>query len=257
MINIVEISKKVLERLSKMDYERKGGSSDERLIFPNTFPSETKKKDITEEELQKHFRISEQELRFLFVEEFLKEPNNGYYYSVETPTEFKYKLGDNFESIRCGIGRSASIDMSIYNRNDKKEYSRLLNIEFKNQNSSQFSIGKDVLKLMHEKQNGAFIILLKNTDEGTLINQAKTGVLDKLNKSFEKFKGYWQVEGKIIQLIILSLQQKKDNNIAPFLIHRKIKKGENLNDIFSFDESLKNIDQIKKNGWKVFKNKHN
>jgi hypothetical protein len=41
MESVVEISKQILERLSKMDYERKGGSSKERLIFPNTFPSET------------------------------------------------------------------------------------------------------------------------------------------------------------------------------------------------------------------------
>lgn len=250
MLDIVKISEEVLKSLSKMDYERKGGSSDERLIFPNTFPSETKKKDITEEELQKYIRISEQELRFLFVEEFLKPTNNGYYYSVETPTEFKYKLGDNFESIRCGIGRSASIDMSIYKRDDNEKYNRLLNIEFKNQNSSEFSIGKDVLKLMHEKQNGAFIILLKNTDEGTLINKGETGVLDKLCKSFEKFKDYWQGDNKIIQLIILSLEQK-ESKIAPFLIHREIKSDDNLKHIFSFYGSLGNIEQVKKNGWDV------
>jgi hypothetical protein len=250
MESVVEICKEVLKRLSIMDYERKGGSSKERLIFPNIFPSEKEGKTFTEVELLKYTRISEQELRFLFVEEFLKEPNNGLFYSVETPTEFKYKLGDNFESIKCGEGRSASIDMSIYNRDDHKKYNRLFNIEFKNQNSSEFSIGKDILKLMHEKQNGAFIILLKNTDNGTLFNQGKTGVLDKLSKSFDKFKGFWQGEDKIIRLIVLSLEQK-ENKIAPFLIHRKIKSGDNLKDIFSFDGSLDNIEQVKKNGWVV------
>ena len=250
MESVVEICKQVLERLSKMDYERKGGSSEQRLIFPNIFPTEKEGKTFTKEELLKYSRISEQELRFLFVEEFLKEPSNDFFYSVETPTEFKYKLGDNFESIGCGVGRSASIDMSIYKRDDNEKYNRLLNIEFKNQNSSKFSIGKDILKLMHEKQNGAFIILLKNTDEGTLINKGETGILNKLFKSFEKFNDYWQGDNKIIQLIILSLEQK-ESKIAYLLIHREIKKGVDLNNIFSFGGSLVNIEQIKKNGWDV------
>jgi hypothetical protein len=248
MESVVEICKEVLKRLTKMDYERKGGSSKERLIFPNTFPTEKEGKTFTEEELLKYSRISEQELRFLFVEEFLKVPSNDFFYSVETPTEFKYKLGDNFESIICGKGRSASIDMSIYKKDENEKYNRLLNIEFKNQNTSKFSIGKDILKLIHEKQNGVFIILLKNTNDETLINKGETGVLNKLCKSFEKFKDYWHGDNKIIQLIILSLEQK-ENKIEPFLIHRKIKSGDNLKDIFSFDESLGNIEHVKKNGW--------
>ena len=93
--NIVQICENVLDRLSKMDYERKSGTSLERLIFPNIFPS----KEISEKELEKQFRISEQELRFLFVEEFLKDPNNGYY-SVETPTENKYRFGKTNDDIK-------------------------------------------------------------------------------------------------------------------------------------------------------------
>lgn len=232
MIDVVGISREVLRRLSTMDYERVGGNSNERLIFPNTFPSAIKSKEITKEQLLKYTRISEQELRFLFVEEFLKKPNNGLFYSVETPTEFKYKLGDNFESITCGTGRSASTDMSIYSRDENENYNRMLNIEFKNQNSSTFSIGKDILKLIHEKQDGAFILLLRNTNKGTLTNDGKTGVLDKLEKSFEKFKGYWQGDAKIIQLIIMSLE-KKENKILPILTCYKLFKKTDFNKLKS------------------------
>lgn len=249
-MDIVQISKDVLIRLTQMDHERIGGNSKERLIFPNKFPSDLKNKGITEKELLKYTRISEQELRFLFVEQFIKDTSNDFFYSVETPTEFKYKLGENFESITCGIGRSASIDMSIFKRDENEKYNRLLNIEFKNQNSSRFSIGKDVLKLMHEKQNGAFIILLKNTDKGTLVNLGETGVLDKLYKSFEKFKNYWQGEDKIIQLIIISLEVK-ENKMSSFLIHQKIKKGDLLQDVFSFEGRLSDVDELKSMGWEI------
>ena len=63
MIDIIKISKKVLARLSAMDYEKDGGSSIEQLIFPQKVQTKgTKLKD----------RISEQELRLLFIEELRK-----------------------------------------------------------------------------------------------------------------------------------------------------------------------------------------
>jgi len=34
MIDVVQISKKVLDRLSAMDFEKDGGCSSEQLIFP-------------------------------------------------------------------------------------------------------------------------------------------------------------------------------------------------------------------------------
>lgn len=235
MINVVEISREVLVRLSKMDYERRGGISEEKFIFPKKYGGDD--------------RISEQELRFLFVEEFINDTSNKFFYSVETPTEFKYKLGDSFDSITCGIGRSASIDMSIFNKDSSNNYKRILNIEFKNQNSSKFSIGKDILKLIHENQNGAFIHLLKNTDSGTLCSSNKTdmGVFDKYYESFSnsKFQEKWQGnDEKYIHLILISLEEKT-------LIHRKINKVDlnNLENIFFKDGGCGNLKTIKGNGW--------
>lgn len=252
MLDVVEISKKVLVRLTELDNERKGGSSKHRLIFPNIFPSVKEGETFTEEELLKYSRISEQEVRFLFVEEFLTEPSNGYYYSVETPTENKYRFGETNETIKPDpSGRSASIDICIFKKDIDNQYKRLLNIEFKNENASKKSISKDILKLMHEKENGAFILLLKNTDAGTL-----TSVFEKFSNSLDThfLNNRWcDNDITFIEIIILSLEQKRNKNGTPFLIHRKIEKGDNLNDIFSFDEGLANINKVKINGWKIEK----
>jgi hypothetical protein len=220
MMDVVEISRRVLKRLCEMNYERKGGSSKERLIFPNKFPSETKKKHITEDELLKYNRISEQELRFLFVEEFLKESNNEYYYSVETPTEKKYKFGKTNDDIKIDAsGRSASIDMCIFTKDSDNKYKRLLNIEFKNANASKKSISKDILKLMHEKEDGAFVLLLKNTDDGTL-----KSVFGKFSNSFDTHKKQWKGEkDKFIQLIILSLEVETNKNKTAFIKYRNVR----------------------------------
>ena len=252
-MDILQICKDVLIRLTEMDYERKGGSSNERLIFPNIFPSEKDGKIFTEEELLKYTRISEQELRFLFVEQFLKDTDKDLFYSVETPTEKKYRFRKTNEDIPIldDTGRSASIDMCVFKRDSDNKYNRFLNIEFKNENASKKSISKDILKLMHEKENGAFILLLKNTDEGTL-----KSVFDKFSSSFDThlLKDSWSDNRTtFIEIIILSLEEKRNKNGTPFLISRKIKKGDNLMDIFSFDGSLADINEVRRNGWEIEK----
>ena len=243
MVDIIEISKKVLARLSAMDYEKYGGSSKEQLIFPQKVQAKgTKLKN----------RISEQELRLLFIEEF-KKANKKLFYSIETPTIEKYKFGKTYTDIKVDKnGQSASLDMCVFERNSNK-YERILNIEFKHKNASIKKIGKDVLKLMQEKQNGAFIHLLNNTDRGTLCNAKETGVFNKLYKSFNDFKGNWNNDKKYIHLIILSLEQKKNKLSKPVLIHRKITKADlsNLKEIFFTDKGCGNITEIKGKEWKV------
>lgn len=192
-------------------------------------------------------RISEQELRLLFIEEFTKN-NPELFYSIETPTFDKYNVGKSFESIKADKeGRSASLDMCVFKRTSKN-YKRILNIEFKNKTTSIKNIGKDVLKLMQEKQNGVLIHLLNNTNRGTLCNDNETGVFNKLYKSFLKFKVNWSNEDKSIQLIILSLKQG-------VLIHSKINKTDlnNLKEIFFEENGCGNINdkKIKNNGWNV------
>ncbi|MCB0749047.1 MAG: hypothetical protein KDC90_16425 [Ignavibacteriae bacterium] len=225
-IDIVSICKKVLQRLSALDYEKidvnrivnitKNPILNKQLIFPVKNGGDD--------------RISEQELRQLFIDEF-KDLRKDLYYSIETPTKTRYKFGEKFNDISVSEeGRSASLDMCIYKKVEN-HFKRELNVEFKYDNVSLYKIGKDILKLMHEDQNGAFILLLKNTDGGTLCNKGKTGVLDKLYKSFEKFGSHLKV-GKSIELVIISLE----NNT---LIQRKVYHEDlnNLKKVFSINSN--------------------
>lgn len=215
-VKIVEICEVVLARLSKMDYELEVINNKEQLVFPNKTQA---KGDVK--------RISEQELRFLFVEEF-KKMSKALNYSIETPTQEKYKFGKSFDDIKVSKeGQSALLDMCVF-KNNEDSYERILNIEFKHKNSTLKNIAKDILKLMHEKQNGVFIHLLNGTNSGTLFNERETGVLDKLNQSLIRFKDEWRGEtDKSIKLIIISLGQKT-------LMHHEIKKDDSLEGLLSY-----------------------
>lgn len=91
-IDTINLSIVVLTRLAAMDYEKhneNNGYSSEQLIFPVKIQREGKKYVD---------RISEQELRLLFIEEFKKEYVN-LFYSIETPTKSKYSFGKSDEDI--------------------------------------------------------------------------------------------------------------------------------------------------------------
>lgn len=263
-VKVIEMCKEVLTRLSKMDYERKGGSASEQLIFPNKFPSNEKIKTLSEKELLKYVRRSEQELRQLFIDVF-KEEKKDLFYSIETPTKAKYKFGKSYLDIMvCEediIGQSALLDMCVFNRDeDAEKYKRILNIEFKHGNAPIKDIAKDVLKLMREKQNGAFIFLLDNTNSGSLnnIGEKRKGVLDKLSQSFEEFQkieNVWK-ENKYIQIIILSLEHKT-NSTSPTLLYRTLAE-DNIKDLHSFfsinTNRSGNIETVCENsGWVTMK----
>ena len=236
MLDITPITNSVLVRLLDIDYEKDSRNSTEQLIFPS---KRQIKGDVK--------RISEQELRFLFVEEFKKQCTN-LFYSIETPTEDKYKFGKSPSAIMVDNinGQSALLDMCVFSRNDAKpkEYQREINIEFKHKNPSLEKISKDILKLINEPQDGAFIHLLENTDSGTFCNDNKTGVFDKLHKSFVDFKTHWKSDNKAIQIVILSLTQKT-------LIYRTITKADlvNLDHIFFSTCGCGNITAISAHGW--------
>lgn len=224
MTTVVAICKEVLKRLSQMDYEKKGGSSEERLIFPMKIQADgTKERD----------RISEQELRQLFIEEF-KVKHRNLYYSIETPTKNKYSFtNENNEkkiADSVNVGQSALVDMCVFEK-EKKSYKRILNIEFKHKNATEGNISKDILKLMYEEQNGAFILLLKNTNGGTLNNLAekRNGVVDKMIASIQnhsKKEKLWNGKNKFIELVILSLEKNEKKKGKPFIMYRKINESD-------------------------------
>lgn len=136
-------------------------------------------------------RISEQELRFIFVETFNEycDEKLNWFYSVETPTEDKYKFtenGKNLDKPKRGEGQSANFDLTI--SNDKGELLAL--IEFKAKNTKPFSYAKDFCKLWNPKEGNSnvlryFINVLDKADKNTSDNiQAK---LDKLRNNKEKY----------------------------------------------------------------------
>ena len=148
------------EVISNTKFE-KGGS---RLVFPSYYknlkPTET--------------RISEQELRFIFVEVF-----NAYcdrnkldlYYSVETPTKDTYKNFANSKEDpeRADDGRSAEFDLVILDEQKKR---RCL-VEFKAKNASEHDHKKDFVKLnnSNEADNDVlcyFIEVIKSYDKSTI-----------------------------------------------------------------------------------------
>lgn len=124
-------------------------------------------------------RISEQELRFIFVEQLNKyanENNIDLYYSVETPTEEPYNFTEDTPKL-SEEGVSARTDLSIYDNQLK----RICLIEFKALNPVEKSYEKDILKLIRESADlKYFIQIIKNYN-----NRTK----ESLNNKTKKMKG--------------------------------------------------------------------
>lgn len=144
--HIDAIIEKTFEELSKLGTESgdspKNGCKS-RLIFPSKRDIDKKGKPIV--------RYSEQELRFLFVEQFneyCRKHKLGWFYSVETPTRDTYSgfSGQNAKPKQDNGGQSAMIDLVIHNEN----LQRIALIEFKALNPDKTCYWKDFVKLNNE-----------------------------------------------------------------------------------------------------------
>lgn len=145
-------------------------------------------------------RISEQELRFIFIEQFNKTDDvkeNELFYSIETPTKRYYyfsgrqprcipekehrdKINNN---IKKGAGRAANIDLVIFQKKGKK-INRVALIEFKAHDPKEKDYKKDICKLIHENSDCIkyFIQVIDNGSE--------FGEWGKINEdNLEKCKG--------------------------------------------------------------------
>lgn len=137
-------------------FEKKGNS---RLVFP-----------MYGKHRNYETRISEQELRFVFVEEFNKycdENSLAWFYSVETPTMDKYVFKGPKTPRIDSNGQSASFDLVIYNSQRK----RIALIEFKALNPNKKCFKKDFLKLNNDAEGDVlryFVMVLKNHDDETI-----------------------------------------------------------------------------------------
>ena len=123
-----------------------------RLVFPRFFHGKADK-------TTGWTRISEQELRFAFVQafnEYVREHDCDYYYSVETPTESYYTFSKEENGKRkkiepiIGKGQSGNLDLSIYD----KCLNRICIIEFKSGYISPQAIKEVKAKLLNKKERG-------------------------------------------------------------------------------------------------------
>ena len=170
MNKVEELIKSSLQKLPKIGWE-KGISNEElgKIIFPSYSVEENEK--VNEE---KHKRVSEQEARFLFVSELEKSDNADFYYSVETPTIFKYRFSENngknkvYPKIDKSKGESGKTDVCIYDTNFNREHL----IEFKALNKDSHDLEKDFIKLKYEPKESNtpnyFVHVLKSYDAGTI-----------------------------------------------------------------------------------------
>ena len=102
-------------------------------------------------------------MRFIFVEQFNKPDKakkNGLFYSIETPTGNFYDFNGvphvverkdhDIKKGQKGAGRSANIDLVIYQKKDDT-IKRIALIEFKAHNPDEKDYRKDICKLINEE----------------------------------------------------------------------------------------------------------
>ncbi|WOG33427.1 hypothetical protein [Segatella copri] len=143
------------------------------------FPLKRESKDNKEE-----FRISEQELRFVFVEEFNKYCSENWdaYYSVETPTSKRYDFSNKENPCKVDYpkGQSAMVDFSIFLKEQDK-LTRVALIEFKALNPDKQSYMKDYVKLLNEDQKFVyFIMIVKSANDRTI-----KSIAEKIKASYD------------------------------------------------------------------------
>lgn len=124
-------------------------SKDSALVFPRFFHGEPAK-------YSRYTRISEQELRFAFVQVFreyiVKHEGCRFLYAVEVPTKDKYRFTDKAGNLNPAIdesGRSGSFDMVIYD----DRLRRVCLIEFKANYPDKGCFAKDFLKLANPEED--------------------------------------------------------------------------------------------------------
>lgn len=192
---IEEITRRSFKVIKKVyDFQREANPENKknlteigsRILFPKY--SENRKTPEID-------RISEQELRFIFVEQLNKyadEKNIDLYYSVETPTEDSYDFSNTPEPSEGGV--SARTDLSIYDN----QFKRICLIEFKALNPVDKSYEKDILKLKRESAGlKYFIQIIKNYNDRTKENlNNKTETM----KEVINYKCYCLEKGEEVKL---------------------------------------------------------
>ena len=214
---INEIITATFNRLNSVYKEHKEGEcsgispseENSRLVFPMYGPHRGNET-----------RISEQELRFAFVEEFYNycNANNcNLFYSVETPTIDKYSGFSNNDNKRgpqqYSNGRSGEFDLVIFDEKMK----RVCLIEFKVNNSSDTQHHKDFIKLNNKNEGDEsvlrfFIEIVKNHNANTIKSLNKK--LENNKEIKAEFRCYSLENGEEITQSILEFKFK-NKSLSP------------------------------------------
>jgi len=186
--NVIRRSFNILQKVYEQQQEIMGGEtvfdSNSRILFPKYRSGGT--------------RFSEQELKFIFVEQLnieISENNWDVYYSVETPTKYRYKFKGEKTPIvykEENKGQSAQFDLVIHDN----KFNRIALIEFKANNAPISHHQKDFLKLQEEGSENTltyFLEVVKSSDIRTINN---------LKEKSSEYKGVFRCwscsEGKFI-----------------------------------------------------------
>ena len=204
--HIEAVIENTLSKLNSLYHRDGGGLENTRLIFPRYWV--TKEGERVEGEL----RVSEQELRFMFVEELNKycdeNPEWKVFYSVETPTSNSYKLtGEGFQS--------GCIDLCIHG----KDFKRIALIEFKALNPSEHDHAKDAFKLKREIQGELryFIEIVKSHSSETHKTIIKKLSVEKL-KDGKAYQAHTMDCSHPVSYIVASFKDNQEKIIATGVI---------------------------------------
>jgi len=167
-------------------------SSRSRIIFPTY--------------RDKRRRVSEQEFRFVFVEQLQTLlVKYDLFYSVETPTNDKYKFTQNRQNVVPIVdknGQSANFDLTIVD----KDRNTIAIIEFKAKNPNPHEYAKDLCKLWNPEEKSTYKYFLN------LFEKIEKGTEESFNEKITPKINHWIPEKTSSEKIIVKAQSLRDND---------------------------------------------
>ena len=175
-------------------------------------------------------RVSEQELRFVFVEKLNQNicDDNKYYYSVETPTGKSYVFDEDNggpkvvsqtdeEKNENNKGVSARIDLVIMAK-DAGNFKRIALIEFKAHNPDVNDYRKDICKLINEERDNPdclkyFIQIINVKNEQRTWNNIENKKITAIDDLKEKKNIEYSIEYRCFNLNSMNLKLKLKQGI--------------------------------------------
>ena len=204
------LCRKVSEILVHLSTESTGANNNQHneshLIYPNESGTD-------------NTRFSEQESKMLFCQKIENIGVDNFYYSVETPTDRKYRF--------TGEGHGAgNFDISIHSW-ERTYFKRVINIELKNKNCDIMNIWKDLLKLSSDNPGtpGIFFHTMPSVNSASLHanpNTSRKGILDKYEESFNCLRDGVRPDGTedLEPILDCNVEEIRNNiNSIPFLLY--------------------------------------